>query len=57
VEVSWQVTGIRNDAFAKHNRVKVTVDKPNNEKGTYMHAAAFESNKTNTLNKANHAKK
>ncbi|SOE23895.1 hypothetical protein SAMN06298216_4269 [Spirosomataceae bacterium TFI 002] len=57
VEVSWQVTGIRNDAFAKQNRVKVSVDKPASEKGTYMHAAAFESVENETLNNTNHAKK
>jgi hypothetical protein len=28
VKVSWQVTGIRHDAFAKANRVKVDVAKP-----------------------------
>lgn len=41
VEISWQVTGIRNDAYAKHNRVQVSVEKPENEKGTYLHPTAF----------------
>lgn len=41
VEVSWQVTGIRNDAYARQNRVKVSVDKPEKEKGTYLHPKAF----------------
>ena len=27
VEVSWQVTGIRNDTYAKENRVQVEVNK------------------------------
>lgn len=41
VEVSWQVTGVRNDAYAKQNRVKVNVDKPESEKGKYLHPTAF----------------
>jgi hypothetical protein len=42
VEVSWQVTGIRNDAFAKQNRIPNTVEKPTEEKGLYLHPAAFD---------------
>ncbi|WP_341228306.1 hypothetical protein [uncultured Arcticibacterium sp.] len=41
VKVSWMVTGIRNDAYAKHNRVKVTEEKPVAEKGKYLHPTAF----------------
>ena len=37
VKVSWQVTGVRNDAWAKANRIKTEVDKPANEKGRFMH--------------------
>lgn len=42
VEISWQVTGIRNDPYAKHNRVQVSVEKPESEKGSYLHSAAYE---------------
>jgi hypothetical protein len=41
VEVSWQVTGIRNDAYARQNRVQVEVPKPEAEKGKYLHPTAF----------------
>jgi hypothetical protein len=41
VEVSWQVTGIRQDAFANQHRVPVEEDKPENERGSYLHPAAF----------------
>lgn len=41
VEVSWQVTGVRNDAYSQKNRVKVSVEKPENEKGTYLHPQSF----------------
>ncbi len=41
VKVSWQVTGVRNDAWAQENRVKVEVDKGSVEKGLYMHPELF----------------
>jgi hypothetical protein len=37
VEVSWQVTGVRNDAYAKAHPMKVEIEKPAEEKGTYTH--------------------
>ncbi len=41
VEVSWQITGIRQDPFANANRVQVEVDKPKDEIGTYIHPEAW----------------
>jgi hypothetical protein len=41
VKVSWQVTGVRNDAYAKKNRVIPEQDKPDSEKGKYLNADAF----------------
>ena len=41
VEVSWQVTGIRKDAFADKHRIPVEEMKPELERGTYLHPAAF----------------
>ena len=40
IEVSWQVTGIRQDAFANANRIPTEVSKPEDERGTYLHPAA-----------------
>jgi hypothetical protein len=37
VEVSWQVTGIRHDTYANENRIAVEEDKPQRERGTYLH--------------------
>ena len=37
VKVSWQVTGIRKDKWAEVNRIQVELDKPDHEKGYYMH--------------------
>lgn len=41
VEVSWQVTGIRHDAYARANRIQVEQEKPENEAGSYLHPRAF----------------
>ena len=41
LEVSWQVTGIRHDAWAEKNRIPNSVDKTGIEKGTYLHPEAF----------------
>ncbi|MCG2620883.1 hypothetical protein LVY72_03020 [Arthrobacter sp. I2-34] len=40
ISVSWQVTGVRRDAFAKMNPVRVEEDKPTDERGTYLHPKA-----------------
>ncbi len=39
--VCWQVTGIRQDAWANAHRVEVEVDKPAEERGTYLHPELF----------------
>ncbi len=41
VEVSWQVTGIRNDAYARKFRVPNEVEKKTEEKGTYLYPEAY----------------
>ncbi len=41
IKVSWQVTGIRKDAFAEANRIQVEVEKPAIEKGLYLHPEAY----------------
>ena len=37
IEVSWQVTGIRQDPYANAHRLPVEQDKPANEKGLYLY--------------------
>ena len=39
LKVSWQVTGIRKDAFANAHRIPVEVDKPASERGKYLYPA------------------
>lgn len=37
MKVSWQVTGIRNDAYARAHRIPVEEEKPLAERGIYLH--------------------
>jgi len=55
VEVSWQITGIRKDAFANKNRIPVEVLKSEEERGTYMHPEAFNQPKERGVEYARHA--
>ncbi len=41
IKVSWQVTGIRQDALANASRIVVETDKPAALRGTFLHPEAF----------------
>ena len=41
MEVSWQVTGVRHDAFAQAHPLVPEVEKPANERGLYLHPALY----------------
>ncbi len=41
VEVSWQVTGIRHDAFADAHRIQTEVEKAPLDRGHYLHPELF----------------
>ncbi len=41
LEVSWQVTAVRNDPLARMNPVQVEEDKDVNLRGAYLHPAAY----------------
>jgi hypothetical protein len=41
LKVSWQITGIRHDPFAEKNRIPVEEEKSIDERGTYLHPAAY----------------
>lgn len=51
MKVSWQVTGIRHDAFADANRIPVEEAKPENQRGTYLHPELFPGSKQETAKK------
>jgi|GEM_PF-775726 len=42
VKVSWQVTGIRQDAWANKNRIPIEEDKAAADKGHYLHPSAWQ---------------
>jgi hypothetical protein len=42
VEVSWQVTGIRQDAYANKHRIPVEEKKSDQERGYYIHPEVFD---------------
>ena len=50
VEVSWQVTGIRQDAFANKNRIPVEEVKTEVERGYYLHPEAFNQPQEKSIN-------
>ncbi|MGZ4513097.1 MAG: hypothetical protein ACXVX4_17590, partial [Mycobacterium sp.] len=41
VKVSWQVTGVRRDAWAEANRIAPEQKKPREERGKYLHPELF----------------
>jgi hypothetical protein len=41
MEVSWQVTGIRQDRYAEANRIPVEEEKLDRDRGKYLHPEAF----------------
>lgn len=49
VEVSWQVTGVRKDAFAEAHRIEVEIEKPANELGLFLHPVELGLSETKQL--------
>ncbi len=41
MKVSWQVTGIRQDAYTYAHRIQVEDDKPPQDQGHYLHPELF----------------
>ena len=56
VKVSWQVTGIRQDAWANNNRIKVEETKSELERGHYLHPEAFGKSEERGIEWANQPK-
>jgi hypothetical protein len=48
-KVSWQVTGIRQDAFAEKHRIRVEEEKPAVEKGYYLHPDLYGQPQTKSI--------
>jgi hypothetical protein len=49
LEVSWQVTGVRQDAFAEANPIVVEPEKADEERGMYLHPNLFGFNETRRI--------
>lgn len=41
LRVSWQLTGVRNDPYARANRVRPEVEKPAAQRGRYLYPGAY----------------
>jgi len=41
VKVSWQITAVRQDAYAKAHPLTVEPEKPENERGYYLHPELY----------------
>ncbi len=54
VEVSWQVTGIRHDAWANAHRIPVEQMKPANERGFYRHPELYNAPPQKSIQWAHH---
>jgi hypothetical protein len=44
--ISWQVTGVRHDAYANAHRIPVEEEKSETDRGHYLHPELFENNVT-----------
>jgi hypothetical protein len=49
IRVSWQVTGVRHDAYAEAHRVPVEESKPPDERGHYLHPELFRTPQSSTM--------
>jgi len=54
VEVSWQVTGIRQDAWANAHRIPVEVAKAQADRGLYLHPELFGASQQKSIALAHH---
>ncbi len=54
LEVDWQVTGVRHDAYAQAHPLKVEVEKPENQRGYYLHPELFGQSPEKSLEWADH---
>jgi hypothetical protein len=54
MKVSWQVTGIRHDAYAEAHPLPVEEDKLPEEQGTYLHPVEHGASRTLGLDYQQH---
>jgi hypothetical protein len=56
MEVSWQVTGIRNDPYLKAHPAQVEVEKTGKEQGKYIHPKEYGVSEVLGINYEEHQK-
>ncbi len=49
IKVSWQVTGVRNDPYARENRIKVEENKETENIGKYLHPELYNVNRSRMI--------
>ena len=54
MEVSWQVTGTRQDAWANAHRIPVEIEKPERERGYYLHPELYGAPEDKSIEWARH---
>jgi len=54
MKVSWQVTGVRQDAWANAHRIPVEEEKPGTERGYYLHPELYEQPLEKSIVRARH---
>ena len=54
VEVSWQVTGVRQDVWANSHRIPVEVEKAQPDRGLYLHPELFGASAEKSIALAHH---
>jgi len=57
VKVSWQVTGVRQDAFANAHRIQIEEEKPPQERGHYLHPELFGATEKQAIGETSHPTK
>jgi hypothetical protein len=55
IKVSWQVTGIRQDAYANAHRIPVEEAKGDKERGLYLHPELFGASQEKSIGAVRHA--
>jgi hypothetical protein len=53
-EVSWQVTGVRSDAYMKKHPMQVEIDKPEIERGHYLQPELYNQPEEKSIDSAHH---
>jgi hypothetical protein len=54
MKVSWQVTGVRQDAWANAHRIPVEIEKPERERGYYLHPELYGASDDKNIEWARH---